>query len=306
MLGRRVKQNPKSRQDKDAVVILVSKSLASWLDDEEFLARIIYSTGISNIEPRTLEVLSAAVDEVPRYDRRLDAFCSSEGVSVLCGNRSRILPTLWTSGMATETEPGTKPSLVFEPPKVRYMGPLRVTVPLANTMFTNGRTHSLFASRWTTLPGCLPNRVENVEKTKEVIIFPKNDMKFDQKSLSTIMPALVPVTEPRKIVAGLGNILRQVEIDGADAPASKELEAIIPALLKQRRNLAPVPDHATGPVGVWALIIPPRYKTERLPLLNPLNSLDYRSAHELRSAKEVQAWMGMMLAGGAQLRKVRK
>jgi hypothetical protein len=277
--------------------------MAQFLDDEKFISRIINATGLADTEPRTLSVLSAAVDEVPRYDRRLDSFCSSEGVSVLCGNASRVLPNLWSAGSGSG--PGTQPSLEFRPPKARYMGPVQVTVPLANTMFSNGMSHALSASRWETCSGQLPLLVERIEKTKQEVVFGKEDMKFKHKSVSTVACGLVPITQPRKIVAGLGNILRQVDIDGS-APASTELERVIPTILDERRISKGErgQDSPSGPVGVWALILPAQYVEERLPIVDPLNLEPYHPKDELRLVKDTNTWMDMALASGGQLRKV--
>jgi hypothetical protein len=49
-------------------------------------------------------------------------------------------------------------------------------------------------------------------------------------------------------VSGLGNILRQVEVDGKTCSASAELEAAIPEMLKDMEH--------PGPMPVWALIVP--------------------------------------------------
>jgi hypothetical protein len=73
---------------------LVSRSLAAWLNDDDFLLRMLVATGMTNRPDRALTLLAAAVDEVPRYDRRLDFFASSEGISVLRGRAHHILPGL--------------------------------------------------------------------------------------------------------------------------------------------------------------------------------------------------------------------
>lgn len=67
---------------------------------------------------------------------------------------------------------------------------------------------------------------------------------------SRITLPLVPVTPARRIVAGLGNILRQVDVDGRPTPASKELEEAIPLLLARRAN------KRAAVVGVWAVVYP--------------------------------------------------
>jgi hypothetical protein len=66
---------------------------------------------------------------------------------------------------------------------------------------------------------------------------------------------MFPITEPRRIVSGLGNIVRQIEIDGKPTPASSELETAVQQVINRRAKSNP--DVATKTIAVWALVIPP-------------------------------------------------
>ncbi|KAK4152420.1 hypothetical protein C8A00DRAFT_16259 [Chaetomidium leptoderma] len=304
-LGKRF-GHPDSSDGHNAAVILVSRTLAAWLDDDAFVSRMLAATGMSHGPGRELTVLAAAVDEVPRYDRRLDLFGSSEGVSVLCRDAGRVLPHLWDAeAPAAITQ---RASLEFRPAKTRFMSRLGVNVPLANTLFANGRQHALVASRWHADERRAPSLVEKTQRTSQTIVLSTGDLGFANESRSTVAAHLVPLTPARKVLDSLGNILSQVEINGQSAPASRELEAIVPLLLQQRRKLRddkPGQDHPPGgPVGIWALTIPERYINRGPPLPEPLQLDNYRSEDELRLARATSNGFDQLISSGCKLHKV--
>ncbi|AEO66033.1 uncharacterized protein THITE_67447 [Thermothielavioides terrestris NRRL 8126] len=299
-----------SSSSHDAAVVLVSRALASWLDDDVFLSRLLASTGIpSGTEAKGLTVVAAAVDEVPRYDRRLDLFCSSEGVSVLRGDAAKLLPPPDQASDAAATTP--TPSLEFAPPPCRHAGRLAATVPLANTLFSNGRPHALFVSRWrssSSSPEEPPRLLEKLPKSNQRILLSAAGAGFQESSSSAVLSHLVPVTAPRRITRGLGNILREVQKDGSEAqPASTELEAVIPRLLEARRKAlgdADGQDHPSGPIDVWALLIPSSY-ADKWRLIEPdWDWSNYHADDEIKTARILAENMDRFLGGGCQLRKV--
>ncbi|CAP69383.1 uncharacterized protein PODANS_1_10470 [Podospora anserina S mat+] len=285
----------------DAAVVLVSRSLAPWLEDQAFMAGLLEAT-TSDETGRELSVLSAAVDEVPRFQ---GAPSSSEGLSVLRGSSTRVLPGLWEVGSNQTFSPSQQLSFL----ELRLPGlqpkaePLQVTVPLANTIFTTGKSHALFASKWRHDPAAARKGLSmaaSVEKTTQTILLPG----YDQSSASTVYTALVPVTRPHKIVAGLGNILRQVEVGVKPEPASKELEAIIPALLKKRLEHSESDELTySGPVGVWALIMP-EGAVDQFPIPNPLDVQNYDPSSEWDLVHQTSQAMDGLIAAGCQLRKI--
>ncbi|KAK3355838.1 hypothetical protein B0H65DRAFT_585453 [Neurospora tetraspora] len=143
--------------------------------------------------------------------------------------------------------------------------PVQVTLPLANTSYATstaaqqrGTTpHILEVSAWARSPEKQKLRPIHVEaNTRTHLTIQTTSLK--QPWLSETWFQLLPITSPRKIVSGLGNILKQVEIDGESAPASKELEDVIPKLLSMRASSQrPVENTSDShAVKVWALIIP--------------------------------------------------
>lgn len=290
------------------MVVLASRSLAAWLEDDNFIARLISSSDVNGKplalegpetsaiqQPKIVSVLTAALDEVPNYDCRSDTFCSSEGLSILRGSAGRVLSRLQLA--EEDVFPNdTKPSIEFCPPRARFTGPLRVTLPLANTVFTNVKPHSLTESVWETYPNRPPQLQQKVHKTNATVDISAEDMDFKDQSASTVIPSLVPITDPRKIVASLGNILSSVLRD-KPGPASEELELILPKIFKLERRI-------NGPLDVWALVLPADYIEKELPVPTRLEHLTSDAAHEQDLAKRTANQMDMLLAGGCQLHKV--
>ncbi|GAB1310936.1 hypothetical protein MFIFM68171_01146 [Madurella fahalii] len=301
-----------AQQQEDAAIILASRSLASWLEDTAFVSRLLKHSGLVGnpvSRQQMIHVLSAAVDEVPRFDRRCNSYASSEGLSILCGGL-RNLPGLWKEG---NVEAGAQSCLEFQVTQVKRTGQLKVNLPLANTVFSNGRPHTLFANLWQTDGAAGLRLVKRMERTTQAIDTGSASPGGRPERLpkAVVASRLVPVTEARRIVAGLGNILRQIDINGTSAPASKELEAIIPALLKERQTQLGQRGHhlAAGPIGVWALIMPAHVVEDRLRSwpapLEPLYSKNYEiPLDEPALAKRMLEATNGFLAAGCQFRKI--
>jgi hypothetical protein len=282
---------------------------------------MLVATGMTNRPDRALTLLAAAVDEVPRYDRRLDFFASSEGISVLRGRAHHILPGL----LGRHTNPDGEevnvlqsdvadptpviPQLTFQPPPTRSAGNMTVTMPLANTLFTTGSQHTLVATQWWCSTEQPPLLTQKVERTRQVINMAraKNTMGDHGRPRGTVATYMVPVTPPRKVLASLGNILSGVEVDQQSAPASRELESAIPLLLEQRRKLrasSPGDENAAaGPVGVWALVIPEKC-IEEGSTPTPLQLENYNPADEATWAKDTSERIDTLLGQGCKLHKV--
>lgn len=281
----------------------MSQSLAGWLDDDAFVARLLTASGMSNSQGAELSVLTAAVDQVPSYDRRIDTFSSSEGISVLRGQTSKLLPTLFDPEHAIQ--PDSQASLTFQRSPANS-GELAVHVPLANTLFSNGNPNALFASRWLANTRHPPRLTQKISRTNQTVVLPAEDLQFKAiNPLTTVRPHLVPVTSPVLALRSLGNILSQVEVDGRPAPPSQELEYIIPRLLRAPRKLRD-DGQDTHHIAVWALVMPPGRSTRFLPALNPLPVDNYDPDVEWALARETAQKMDSYLISGCRLHKVGK
>lgn len=174
------------------------------------------------------------------------------GFSILHGNQDEILPDLWVGKREYKfraAEVQASVTVSFRP-LLGDFHPLNVTIPLAQTIFQNGRPSTLLATRWKAGLSGSYELQSLIEKDSQVIV---PSLASIQAHASVSVP-LYPISTPRQIVSGLGNIVRQVDIEGKASPASQELEATIPKLLDRRARLNP--DLEPTPLAVWALIIP--------------------------------------------------
>lgn len=244
-----------------------------------------------------------------------------------------LLPGLWEHGLAPVTQDhrhgqghgqDSKGSIEFHLPRLVGGGAnLHATVPLANTVFTNGRPYTMFAARLNEakekqaeFQRALFTRL--IEKTSQVIN-PGRGPRY----LSAVSAPLVAITKPRKVLQGLGNILRQVEINDEPVPASQELEKVIPRLV-QARAQCDDGELEQRPLTVWAAVYPdqlvsgekksrPDEELVTLPSVDdskfqfpealPLSKFG-KPAFESANSKEFRILMPGILVGGGQFRQV--
>jgi hypothetical protein len=136
-------------------------------------------------------------------------------------------------------------------------------LPLANTVFQTGSPSTMTYSTWIKRKG--GNDLELKEKrdvTQHGIQIHRGGS--GQQCISTLAIPLVPLTDPRRVDASMGNILRRViGPDGKSVTASQELESIVPRYYSSRGETS----QATS---VWALLIPKELMTS---VLHKTNSL---------------------------------
>lgn len=245
-----------------AAVVLASPRHASWLTDKDFTGNLAHALHGNFEKGVSFHVLAAVVDGLcaRQPSRELQ-----EGLSIHVGRLDGLLPGLWDGknlGDATQSmshsvaDPDQPSSLSILLPRKPDAKDARisVTLPLANTLFSNGRRSTLLASEWRLAIGSSETNVEmvrSVEKQKQVIDLPPS-LLFHEVEMRA---PLVPITHPRKVLEGLGNIIAKVQVDGEPCPASMELQTNIPRLMEARRALAssaPI----SGAIGVWAMIYP--------------------------------------------------
>ncbi|KAI1770706.1 hypothetical protein F4818DRAFT_251224 [Hypoxylon cercidicola] len=204
----------------DHAAIFASPDFATWLEDETFMSSI--------------NVVSAVVDGLT--PKRLFGEPQT-GLSILYSSNS-IFSNLWKDEeLRSNVNQDTESSVSFIsrtlPGNCRY---LKTTLPLANTIFQTGRRSTLFASKWQ-------------RKSNRPLTLTTMREKMSQK----ICPSLHPTSD--LVIAGLGNIVRQVEINNSPTPASKELEDLIPKVFDARSKLDET--YSPRPIGVWCWVIPP-------------------------------------------------
>lgn len=206
-------------------------------------------SGAARAPNSDVTALVAVVDGLPP-GKHEEMEKTTEGFAFMSCDHRVVLPELWRNDniAAGYQSDHPRPSIIFRVrPNSSIEGGLDIGVPLANTMFRNGRTSTLFASKWNRNGATdMFERIQQVEKRSATIC---------PASSSSIVPLhleipLVPLTPPRRVVSGLGNIVRQVaNAEGNVVSASQELEASVDSYLEKRSLNKQT-------VTVWALIIP--------------------------------------------------
>ncbi|KAI1347578.1 hypothetical protein F5Y01DRAFT_294879 [Xylaria sp. FL0043] len=248
----------------NGVAILASKDFTSWIEDDRFMSVFLETLfkpmNTAQADRPSLHVLSGITDGLSPHRMFSEP---RPGFSVLCGPVDNILPGLWAKQGFAGASQDTASCVSFATnPLDGNTGALEVTLPLANTVFQNGRRSTLHASRWdVSNEGSVALRTRDQKITQQIAAI------GDSVNHTSPMIPLLPLTPPRRIVAGLGNIVRQVEVDGSATPASKELEAIIPQIFEQRAQREPT--SPPRPIGVWCWVIPPHVmETRKFDTLN--------------------------------------
>ncbi|KAM0280748.1 hypothetical protein ACHAQH_003918 [Verticillium albo-atrum] len=247
-------------KSQNAVVILASRNHAAWLTDKAFMTNLLESFSPSSAktgeETEEINVLAAAVDglcpEAPVYPAR-------HGFSVIHGPLDHLLPGLWSTAADTPASAKGQPQKAALTFRVNSSATrigayaTTITLPLANTIFQNSQPFTLLASRWSRdAPGSPLAMSHMVTKPSQEVGCTGVDCTATMEEIF-----LHAITEPRAIVSGLGNIVRQIEVNGKPVPASQELETAVTKLFNRRRRIDGPQGLPKGPLGVWALVTPP-------------------------------------------------
>ncbi|KAI1134368.1 hypothetical protein F5Y05DRAFT_233913 [Hypoxylon sp. FL0543] len=279
--------------------VFASREFATWLGDESFmtalLETLLSSESHGQLKSQDINVLYAVADGLT--PKRLFGEPQA-GLSILYGSADAILPGMWDSeDFGSNIDQDREASVSFlSNPLPRDTRPLEIILPLANTVFQNGRRSTLFASRW---------QKDHNGSMARTLIQEKRAQRICPGSISAghtkpILP-LLPLSPPRKIVAGLGNIVRQIEVNGSAAPASKELEGLIPRVFDARSKRDQ--SYSPGPIGVWCWVIPP-HVVESKNLLD-LKVLDPETSQsEADLSLEALSVFSELISSGCRLHKI--
>ncbi|KAI1762094.1 hypothetical protein GGR53DRAFT_442319 [Hypoxylon sp. FL1150] len=236
--------------------IFASPNYATWLEDETFMSNILEALFEEHGGQAggDVNVLSAVADGLT--PKQLSGEPQA-GLSFLYSSYP-ILPSLWNDKeFGSNINRDKESSVTFiSRPLPGNTGSLETTLPLANTIFQNGRRCTLFASKWQPKSNKSITLTSMREKISQII-----RPSINQGDHTHPLLPLLPLTLPRKVVAGLGNIVRQVEINGSATPASKELESLIPKVFDTRARLDE--SYMPKPIGVWCWVIPPNVVDEQ-------------------------------------------
>ncbi|KAF7894061.1 hypothetical protein EAF00_007575 [Botryotinia globosa] len=298
--------DPSLTPPEEAAVILVTPAFANWLEDENFIKRVLEYFTYHHVDgkPNYVVVVGAVIDglapspdDIPIAERAGPL----EGFSFLHGLRSRVLrpDNVWNpeSFKHNATNPDKLSHLIISGNKSQKPWELALTttisLPLANTLFVNGKHSTLEIAKWTRRNEGEYKCIQREQKQYQHI----KAFHYENTMIPPIFVPAVPLTLPRPIANGLGNIVRQLSFGSGDTdnrPASSELETEVTRFMEY--------NNLRTNIGVWALI----YRKE---LLNPnLKASTLESAEDLESTwsnddKNLR-FVGTQIALGAILCRV--
>ncbi|EKV07312.1 ATPase, F0/V0 complex, subunit C [Penicillium digitatum] len=236
-------------------LLLVTPSFAHWLDSSSpFLSQFLSRLYGNSPENDTLYAVTAVVDALPNATSKSTNLSESEGLSLLIVGQSSVQaktapPRLIRSSASEET------NLLFSfQPKVIGQiskGPAHeVGLRLANTIFVNGRETTISGTRW------LWDKPSNAYTLNSSIDLTSCMVTTTSQAVDTALELpLHPVTERRRVMTSMGNILRQLakstDVTSTDTmPASSELERELPRYIAEHNII-------DQRVSVWALVEKP-------------------------------------------------
>ncbi|MBE3048535.1 hypothetical protein IMZ48_39745 [Candidatus Bathyarchaeota archaeon] len=275
--------------DADAAVVLATPAFARWLTDESFMAALL-----ATFAQRDVKVLAGVIDDL---DAPTPSGDPVSGFSVLQGRAETLLPSFSTPASPPKAREAPHPaSLQFSLPR-NASGSLSVNMPLPNTVFQNGRDSTLLATTWTSQQSTF-TLSHTIEKTRQEIALTGPP--------PTLSVPLIPVTPPRRILGCLGNIVSQIEVDGAPVPASTELENEV-QMVYDRRAAAGNLNSEGMPVDIWALVSTREgtVSEEVEEVLDSLEEAEFEGAEEERevAARNVP-FVEKLLMSGFQLHRI--
>ncbi|KAF2122955.1 hypothetical protein BDV96DRAFT_561749 [Lophiotrema nucula] len=123
-------------------------------------------------------------------------------------------------------------------------------LPLANTVFQTGSPFTMFKSTWVVDPNRKHELVMESKTNLKRVGLSIHPAFHGAQSVSALSIPLIPLTYPRLVTEGMGNILRRVRgPDQVDLQASHELEQAVPQYFEARNQAAQA-------IAVWALVTP--------------------------------------------------
>lgn len=127
-----------------------------------------------------------------------------------------------------------------------WVGDTFLNLPLANTFFINGRSTTLMESMWTT-PKAEQEPWQKLNTT-ELSLLTIHTRRPPRGYIDGGAP-LKMMAPWRPIKSALGNVIREVDVDGKTVPASSELESAVETMRKHKTIQSP-------PLQIFAIVKP--------------------------------------------------
>ncbi|KAF2817217.1 uncharacterized protein BDZ99DRAFT_564988 [Mytilinidion resinicola] len=271
---------PNLTWDQDPFLVLfLTPTFARWLlDDQTFLQPALLRLFNLNLQDPDLErsyhALVAVVDRLPTPAHpgrgyRKGRWCAPsppsppfselgfEGMAYTLLNAGQFLPPHIEAlhepmGEGSRQKPGTINIHIDSSIASASETPIPHSVlqlPLANTVFHTGHSSTMFQTLWKKEKGSLALKLVSKEQLQHTSFAWPDWHSTGVQSASLSVP-LTPITMPRQIEAGMGNIIRRIQGENSQSiTASQELEETVPRYFATKN----IPACA---MKVWALVIP--------------------------------------------------
>ena len=229
----------------------------------EFIPSLLQKMFPELLHEYNVNLLTAVVDSIPfpssfpgldeSGEAAVQADSVREGFSIAVLDEEFSAPSLW-SGSDSRSMSADDPSVISFKFVGIEQGELILHLPLANTVFVNGKVGTMHVQRWMKdgskdegAPFVLYDSVNSNNQTLNML---SSHTTARPNSTADIRSHLRQLTHPRTVRAVTGNILRQISgDDGVVQPASREIEVLINQALREGHL-------EEGPVDVWALVEP--------------------------------------------------
>lgn len=250
-------------------VFLLTSAFAHWADPshyffQESISHIFEITRVGSSPQNDIYAVFAVVDKIPgslgdsepqignTFDKSLSGVSGHDGLSLLFANQNELYGEVakaqkFGDSSLNDTERALAFSVFSPRDSAEQTKSVEFNIRVANTLFLNGRPRTLIAARWGV---DAENKAIHMKDQYELV-----NCRIRSTGEAHVMPPRIPlhpVTQPRTIMASMGNILSQIsKADGSDAavPASTELEKAIPEYIKTH-------DVQDQRLAVWAYIQP--------------------------------------------------
>lgn len=248
-------------------LLVVTPSFAHWLDNSHpFLGQLLSRLYPTVPKSNTLYAVAAVIDRLPSSCAELEVSklvnkgrdpvdgLDFEGLSLLVAGKDdvqgKVAPQRRVGGPASE-EPDLVIGIQEQAGAPQRVGSTYdIGLRLANTVFINGKESTLFG-----VSGSYDEDTnaytlnKKVDLTSCVVTFASTAVQPQ-----VVLP-LHPISQRRKVVSSMGNILRQLAkssdpVSSEPMPASTELEKELPRYIAENKIL-------DQKVAVWALVEKP-------------------------------------------------
>ncbi|PMD39868.1 hypothetical protein L207DRAFT_512835 [Hyaloscypha variabilis F] len=276
------------------IFILATPTFASWLEaSSEFIPQALQRV-FGTSSPVEADVVCGVCDGLAPRSLSMKTLTGT-GFSVW--HKPSKVENLWKNN-DTGSSPNMQSTLTIS---ARSPYQATLTLPLANTLFQNGRHSTLLLSRWKSNGDSFQIERDQIEKKNVTMNLFVREGQFPRH----VIPC-VPLTPLRRIHSGLGNIVRTINFgrkgESDIGPASRELETSVGEYLAKGGN-----DQRT--IDVWALVLPQDPRSRQAGRQGPVKQILTTDMDALRaiispSTSKGLCYVGTLINEGARLVRV--